>query len=90
MRRDPLIVCTDTVLESHGFCLEISARQQVVLHEDKKYYLTAQELYGPDVETLVQEEDTQLLTEPIIAPLKETKFQLEERDVLPPTTYDKE
>ena len=35
---------------------------QVVLHEDKKYYPTAQELYGPDVETVVQEEDTQALT----------------------------
>jgi U5 small nuclear ribonucleoprotein component len=26
----------------------------IVLHEDKKYYPTALEVYGPDVETLVQ------------------------------------
>lgn len=35
---------------------------EVVLHEDKKYYPTAEEVYGPDVETIVQEEDTQPLT----------------------------
>lgn len=34
----------------------------VVLHEDKKYYPTAEEVYGPEVETIVQEEDTQPLT----------------------------
>ena len=33
-----------------------------VLHEDKKYYPTAEEVYGPDVETIVHEEDTQPLT----------------------------
>ncbi len=38
----------------------------VVLHEDKKYYPTAMEVYGPEVETLVQDEDAQPLTEPII------------------------
>lgn len=42
----------------------------VVLHEDKKYYPTASEVYGPDVETIVHEEDTQALTEPIIAPVR--------------------
>ena len=26
---------------------------QVVLHEDKKYYSTAEEVYGPDVEVSV-------------------------------------
>lgn len=35
---------------------------EVVLHEDKKYYPTAEEVYGPEVETLVQEEDAQPLT----------------------------
>lgn len=35
---------------------------EVVLHEDKKYYPTAEEVYGPEVETIVQEEDTQPLT----------------------------
>lgn len=48
--------------------------QAVVLHEDKKYYPTAKELYGPDVETIVQEEDAQPLTEPIVKPVKHKKF----------------
>lgn len=33
----------------------------IVLHEDKKYYPTAEETYGPDTETLVMEEDAQPL-----------------------------
>ena len=61
----------------------------VVLHEDKKYYPTAMEVYGPEVETLVQEEDAQPLTEPIIAPVRKNKFQHVEND-LPTTTYDPE
>ena len=55
---------------------------------DKKYYSTAQELYGEDVETLVQEEDLQPLSEPIIQPVKTRKFRVEEKD-LPETSYDK-
>ncbi|KAJ2746924.1 hypothetical protein GGI19_006376, partial [Coemansia pectinata] len=51
------------------------AQTQVVLHEDKKYYPDAEEVFGPGVEALVQEEDTQPLTEPIIAPIKVRKFQ---------------
>lgn len=47
---------------------------QVVLHEDKKYYPTAQELYGPDVETVVQEEDTQALTGFTQIPLNRISF----------------
>lgn len=33
----------------------------VVLHEDKKYYPTAEEMYGKETETLVMEEDAQPL-----------------------------
>lgn len=33
----------------------------VVLHEDKKYYPTAEEVYGEETETLVMEEDAQPL-----------------------------
>ncbi|KAG9083973.1 U5 small nuclear ribonucleoprotein component, partial [Ceratobasidium sp. 392] len=53
--------------------------QAVVLHENKKYYPTAEEVYGPDVETLVQEEDAQPLTEPIIAPVKVRNWVIEEK-----------
>ncbi|KAH0508759.1 116 kDa U5 small nuclear ribonucleoprotein component [Microtus ochrogaster] len=51
---------------------------EVVLHEDKKYYPTAEEVHSPEVETIVQEEDTQPLTEPIIKPVKTKKFTLME------------
>lgn len=64
------------------------ASNAVILHEDKKYYSTAQEVYGEDVETMVQEEDLQPLSEPIIAPVKTRKFRVEEKD-MPATTYDK-
>lgn len=34
------------------------------------------QIYGEDVETIVQEEDAQPLTEPIIKPVKQRKFQV--------------
>lgn len=61
----------------------------VVLHEDKRYYPTAVEVYGPDVETIVQEEDAQPLDKPLIEPVKKHRFQMKEQD-LPETTYDME
>ncbi|KAI2626399.1 P-loop containing nucleoside triphosphate hydrolase protein [Xylaria nigripes] len=60
----------------------------VILHEDKQYYPTAQQVYGADVETLVQEEDAQPLTQPIIAPVEIKKFSVEEAD-LPPVYFDR-
>ena len=61
----------------------------VVLHEDKKYYPSAVEIYGAEVETIVHEEDAQPLTEPIIAPVKRSRFSVVEQDV-PDTTYELE
>lgn len=61
----------------------------VVLHEDKQYYPTAAEVYGEDVETMVQEEDAQPLSVPIIAPVTKKKFQVQEVD-LPPVHYSRE
>lgn len=43
----------------------------VVLYEDKKFFPSAMEVYGESVQVLVEEEDAQPLTEPIIAPIKE-------------------
>mmetsp|Transcript_14693 Transcript_14693/g.41340 ORF Transcript_14693/g.41340 Transcript_14693/m.41340 type:complete len:992 (-) Transcript_14693:61-3036(-) len=54
----------------------------VVLHEDKKYYATAEETYGQGTEALVMEEDAQPLEEPLIAPIKVKKFEVEEREAL--------
>lgn len=71
------ILDSPTAAEASEAAANERYRQQIVLHEEKKYYLTAQELYGPKVETLVQDEDTQPLSEPIIAPLKTKHFQIE-------------
>ncbi|KAI0839137.1 P-loop containing nucleoside triphosphate hydrolase protein [Hypoxylon sp. FL0890] len=60
----------------------------VILHEDKQYYPTAQQVYGADVETLVEEEDAQPLSQPIIAPVDVKKFSIEEAD-LPPVHFDR-
>jgi U5 small nuclear ribonucleoprotein component len=60
----------------------------VILHEDKQYYPTAAQLYGEGVETMVQEEDAQPLTVPIIAPVEQKKFMIEEAD-LPPVFFDR-
>ena len=42
----------------------------IVLAEDKKYYPSAEEIYGEGTETLVMDEDGQALEDPIIAPIK--------------------
>lgn len=46
-------------------------------------------MYGEEVETLVQEEDAQPLSEPIIAPVQQKKFAVQEAD-LPPVFYSRE
>lgn len=74
--------------EDEAIDMEKNARA-VVLHEDKRYYPTALEVYGPDVETIVQEEDAQPLDKPLIEPVKKMKFQLKEQH-LPETTYEME
>ncbi|KAF2198127.1 elongation factor 2 [Delitschia confertaspora ATCC 74209] len=61
----------------------------VILHEDKQYYPSASDVYGPDVEVLVQEEDTQSLAQPIIAPVVQKKFTIQEED-LPPVHFNRE
>jgi U5 small nuclear ribonucleoprotein component len=61
----------------------------VVLHEDKQYYPSAADVYGPDVEILVQEEDAQSLAQPIIAPVVQKKFTVQETD-LPPVYHSRE
>lgn len=68
---------------------ESDMQMEVVLHEDKRYYPTSVEVFGPDVETIVYEEDTQALTVPLVAPVKKKKFQIKEQQ-LPETVYDME
>merc|ERR1719207_504619 len=65
---------------------EVPADRQVVLHEDKKYYPEASEVY-PEVETILQEYDTQPITAPILAPKDDKDFDLLEKN-LPNTVFD--
>ena len=46
-------------------------------------------MYGADVETLVEEEDAQPLSQPIIAPVQQKKFSVQEAD-LPEVIYSRE
>ncbi|CAG9465100.1 unnamed protein product [Pedinophyceae sp. YPF-701] len=61
----------------------------VVLHEDKKFYPTAEEVYGPGTEALVMEEDAQPIEVPIIAPPSSKVHDLFEEEP-PATTYSAE
>lgn len=76
---------SDAIIE-HGAA--VGAGSAIVLHEDKKYYPEADEVY-PEAETLVQDEDTQPLTQPIIAPIKVKSFSHLEAEP-PSTTYKSE
>eukprot|EP01133_Synstelium_polycarpum_P012173 gene12173-14248_t len=60
----------------------------IVLAEDKKYYADASEVY-PEAEVMVQDEDTQPISKPIIAPKVVRSFNLVDTD-LPPTNYSKQ
>ncbi|KAK5720918.1 hypothetical protein LTR15_006880 [Elasticomyces elasticus] len=67
---------------------ETGPSNALVLHEDKQYYPSASQLYGPDVETLVQEEDTQTLAQPIVAPVERKRYTVVEDD-LPKVNFDR-
>lgn len=58
-----------------------SSSSAVVLQEDKKYFPSALEVYGESVQVLVEEEDAQPLTEPIIAPIKEILVDTQETGI---------
>ncbi|KAL8189592.1 hypothetical protein R6Q57_029158 [Mikania cordata] len=59
---------------------DVDMDNQIVLAEDKKYYPTAEEVYGDEVETLVMDEDEQPLELPIIKPVKDIKFEVGVKD----------
>lgn len=59
---------------------------RIILHEDKKYYPNAEEIYGPDVDIVIQEEDMQPLSQPIVSQVKVKRFKEEQ----PETNYGNE
>ena len=50
-----------------------------MLHEDKKYYPEADEVY-PGIKTVTLDEDAQDLNEPIIKPIKQKNFSVLQKD----------
>lgn len=61
---------------------------RIILHEDKKYYPDANEVY-PGVKTVVLDEDAQKLSDPIIQPVHVKTFATESKDI-PSLKYSKE
>lgn len=67
-----------------------SPTNAIILAEDKQLYPTATQVFGPDTEVLVEEEDAQLLSEPLVAPVVESMSGLyESRDSIPPSHYSR-
>merc|ERR1719174_2949419 len=48
----------------------------ITLHEDKRYYPEASEVYGEKVKTVVLDEDAQPITEPILKPATVKTFSV--------------
>lgn len=58
----------------------------VVLHEDKRYYADAEEVYGEHVETLVEDEDAQALEDALVRSISAKTWQIQEPAGAPPAT----
>jgi hypothetical protein len=84
---DMILPCRHTPPPPRWNGAAIAGSSAIVLAEDKKYYPDASEVY-PDAETLVQEEDTQPLSVPIVAPIKTAQFSVLEKE--PPATTVRE
>eukprot|EP00478_Filoreta_tenera_P000130 GABV01000130.1.p1 GENE.GABV01000130.1~~GABV01000130.1.p1 ORF type:complete len:380 (-),score=158.78 GABV01000130.1:744-1772(-) len=76
---------TENPLDAQKAPLEPSEERSIVLHEDKEYFVSADVLY-PEAEVLVQDEDTQPIEQPIIAPVKSEVYQYMET-TMPKTSF---
>lgn len=92
---------SDQLEKQHGLGLAVANQDDalpgknvgstaVVLAEDKQYYPSAEEVFGPNTEVLVEEEDAQPLSEPIIAPIVELSSGLHENsNTIPSAKYSR-
>jgi 116 kDa U5 small nuclear ribonucleoprotein component len=63
----------------------------VVLAEDKQHYPSAEQVFGPGTETMVEEEDTQHISVPLVAPrVTRVTVLSESPDRAPRANYDHE
>jgi U5 small nuclear ribonucleoprotein component len=74
-------------MQSHDDELFYKQGNEIVLHEDKQYYTDASKVFGPNVRVLVNEEDAQPLSKPIVQPPVTLNFQLYDKE-LPQSVYD--
>lgn len=72
----------------NALSMEISDENRIILHEDKKYYPDAEEVY-PGVRTVTLDEDAQDISEPIIKPVK-TKTHTVDAKAAPNLQYGTE
>lgn len=64
--------------------------QAIVLAEDKQLFPAAEEVFGPDTEVLIEEEDAQPITEPLVAPIIEPSSGLHEKpESIPESLYSR-
>lgn len=82
--RAQIIVREDGGIDDRGLGMAPGVNE-IILHEDKIHYPSAEEVYGDGVRTAVLDEDAMDLDEPIVEPVKKKTFSLmidedEERD----------
>ena len=76
------------ISEDRSNSLVLHDENRIILHEDKRYYPDAEEVY-PGVRTAVLDEDAQDLSDPIIKPIKVKNFSVLEKEA-PILTYSNE
>jgi 116 kDa U5 small nuclear ribonucleoprotein component len=64
----PAPLSDDGMLSPASGAIDGDLSTAIVLAEDKQYYATAAQVFGPDTEAMVEEEDTQHISEPLVAP----------------------
>lgn len=78
----------DEDMPGESYVIDVRTRQEpmheVVLYEDKQYYPELSEVY-PEAETLIMEEDSQPITQPIVEQVKVRKFEALEE--VPETSF---
>ncbi|OWB86678.1 hypothetical protein B5S33_g5387 [[Candida] boidinii] len=75
--------------EDHNEEEQLGTHSSLILHEEKKYFPSVEEVYGADVETVVATTDAMDISEPLVEPEIEKQAKIEEKE-LPQTTYSKQ
>ena len=75
-------------LPTHQSKVDVIQKRQITKYEERELFPRASQIYGPNVETLVEEQDTQPLAEPIIAPVRQKRIQLLEPTIPTFRRYD--